>query len=208
METNQCDFSPLKLEVKNQLLQINVSIDMLLTGLDHDATHCMLNEFHNMRERFVETESLASTFYLKCYLAPYTAKYDELSQAIIHLSQRRHGALIVIRRSDPIDSFITPGVIVAATLTHALLESIFIPGSPLHDGAVFIQDDMIFSAANVLPLTQRIHTQEKMGTRHRAGLGLSELCDALVIIVSEETGQASFSLNGNLYPFSPQRPIG
>lgn len=203
MDEIKCDFSPMIVEVKNRLLQISLSTEALINGLDHDAGNCLLNEFHSMKEQFVETESLASTFYLKCYLSPYTAKYNELSQAIAHLSQRRNGALLVVQRSDQLDRFITPGVPVSAMLTHSLLESIFTPGGPLHDGAVVIQGDKIISAANVLPLTQRETEQKKLGTRHRAGLGLSELCDALVIIVSEETGQASFSLNGNLYPFSP-----
>lgn len=203
MDESKCDFSPMKAEVKNRLLHLSTSIEALRKGLDHESNNCLLKEFHSMKEQFVEAETLASTFYLKCYLAPYTAKYDELSQAITNLSYRRHGALLVVQRSDSIDQFLTPGVLVAATLTHSLLESIFIPGGPLHDGAVLIHNDKIVSAANVLPLTQRVNEQKKMGTRHRAGLGLSELCDALVIIVSEETGQASFSLSGNLYPFSP-----
>ncbi|MFX3632792.1 MAG: sporulation-specific diadenylate cyclase CdaS [Candidatus Pristimantibacillus sp.] len=203
MDEIKCDFSPMKVEVKNRLLQLNASIEALIKGLDHEAGNCMLNEFHSMKEQFVYTESIASTFYLKCYLAPYTDKYDELSKAISHLSQRRHGALIIIQRTDPIDLYITPGVQITASLTHSLLESLFIPGGPLHDGAVLVQGDKIISAANVLPLTHRETEQRKLGTRHRAGLGLSERCDALVIIVSEETGQASFTLSGSLYPFSP-----
>ncbi|NIK76817.1 uncharacterized protein (TIGR00159 family) [Paenibacillus castaneae] len=203
MDENKCDFSPMQVEVKDRLQQLSLSIETLIKGLEHSDTNCLLNEFHHAKEKFIETESLASTFYLKCYLAPYTDKYNELSKAISNLSHRRHGALLIVERSDPIGPFVTPGVNLAATLTHLLLESIFIPGGPLHDGAVLIQGDQIVSAGNVLPLTNRVSEQKKLGTRHRAGLGLSELTDALVIIVSEETGQASFSLNGNLYPFSP-----
>jgi len=204
MDESKCDFSPMKKEVKNRLQHLNISIESLITGLEYEGSSCLLNEFHNMKKRFIETESLASTFYLKCYLAPYTDKYEELSKAITNLSIRRHGALIVIQRSDPIDSFITSGIMVTATLTHSLLESIFIPGGPLHDGAVLIKDDKIISASNILPLTLKVvNKQEKMGTRHRAGLGLTEVSDALVIIVSEETGQSSFSLSGSLFPFSP-----
>jgi len=203
MDEIKCDFSPMKVEVNSKLLLLRTAIEALIKDLDHDAGNCLLNEFHSMKEQVLETESIATTFYLKCYLAPYTAKYDELSKAISHLSQRHHGALIVVQRSDRIDSLITHGVMITATLTHSLLESIFTPGGPLHDGAVLIQNDKIISAGNVLPLTQRESEHKKLGTRHRAGLGLSEVSDALVIIVSEETGQASFSLEGNLYPFSP-----
>ncbi|MGO4697576.1 sporulation-specific diadenylate cyclase CdaS [Paenibacillus sp. 2TAB26] len=203
MDEIKCDFSPMKVEVKSKLLHLRESLESLIKNLDHDAGNCLLNEFHSMKEQVIETESIATTFYLKCYLAPYTAKYDELSHAISHLSKRRHGALLVVQRSDSIDRYITHGVLISAMLTHSLIESIFTPGGPLHDGAVLIQNDKIISAGNVLPLTQRDSEQKKLGTRHRAGLGLSELSDALVIIVSEETGQASFSLEGNLYPFSP-----
>ena len=85
-------------------------------------------------------------------------------------------------------------------MSSALLESIFYSGNPLHDGAVLIRNHEIISAANILPVSDRKSNVKKLGTRHRAALGISELTDALVLVVSEETGRATFALDGNLYP--------
>lgn len=197
-----CDFSPLKVELKEKLLNISAMIEESVEGLEAEHT-CMLNEFQRIKEKFVEAESLAATFYLNCYLSAYTDKYAEISSAVRHLSLRRHGALIVVEREQDIGSFITPGVHIGAELTHSLLETIFIPGGPLHDGAVLIRLNKILSAANVLPLASIATGEKKLGTRHRAALGLSEQSDALVIVVSEETGQSSFALGGSMYSFTP-----
>ncbi|MFP3670953.1 diadenylate cyclase, partial [Priestia sp. SIMBA_032] len=80
-----------------------------------------------------------------------------------------------------------------------LLESIFYPGNPLHDGAVLVKNNHIVSAANILPLTKSTEVDPELGTRHRAAIGLSEKSDALILVVSEETGRTSFALNGILY---------
>lgn len=136
------------------------------------------------------------------HLSPYTDKYSELSICVQNMSQRRHGGLIVIQRNDSLDDLIQTGISIQAELTHSLLESIFFPGNPLHDGAVMVNGNQIVSAANILPLTNRIFGDKKLGTRHRSALGLSERSDALVLIVSEETGQVSFACEGNLYPIN------
>ncbi|MCA0755174.1 sporulation-specific diadenylate cyclase CdaS [Paenibacillus sp. N4] len=156
----------------------------------------------NNNEFIVSAVTLASTYYLSCFLAPYTNKYYEISKAINHLSLKRQGALIVIQREDPIDKWITPGIPLSAEITSSLLESIFVTGSPLHDGAVLIHQDIIVSAANILPLTEKFYGTEKMGTRHRAAVGMSEHTDSLILVVSEETGKSSFCLDGKLYPFT------
>ena len=87
-------------------------------------------------------------------------------------------------------------------MTNSLLESIFYPGNPLHDGAVLIKGDKIYSAANVLPLSNVVLGGKKLGTRHRAALGLSEKSDALVLVVSEESGIISFAIDGSLFSIS------
>ena len=195
-----CDHSSLKRDLRIGLSSLSQNIHRLLDGLE-DENHCMLSEFERIGERFGEIESLAASFYLRCYLASFTNRYRELALAVRHLSARRHGALAVIERSEPIGHLITPGIRIDAELTHCLLESIFIPGSPLHDGAAIISGDKIVAAASVLPLSAREHRGGKEGTRHRAARGMSERCDALVIVVSEETGKSSFAMNGQLYPF-------
>lgn len=201
MEQDNCDFSPLKEQLKIEMEQIRQSIASMTSKLDND-NYCLLNDFEFVKDKIMETESLAAAYYLKCHLSSYTNKYSELSMSVHHLARRRHGALLIVQRADPILHLITQGVRIDAELTHSLLETIFVPGGPLHDGAVFVQSDKIISAGNVLPLAGLETGERKLGTRHRAAIGLTEQCDALVLVVSEETGQSSFSIDGKLYPFS------
>ncbi|SFS30723.1 sporulation-specific diadenylate cyclase CdaS [Marininema halotolerans] len=197
---NNCDFSPLKEKIKESLAGISVQINGIAQAI-HVDQGCLLKEFSEIRERFTHIESVAASFYLRCYLAPYTDLYVELAKSIEHLSVRRHGALIVVRRNEDPHPWLQHGVPVGASFTDSLMESIFYPGSPLHDGAVLIVGDQIVSAAHVLPLTNRSIEGRKLGTRHRAAIGITEQCDALSIVVSEETGRPSFAVNGELYSF-------
>lgn len=199
MMHRNCDVSPLLEKLREDLEQISADIEESLNSLG-DQTYCLLGKFEQIRERFSLIETTAASFYLMCYLSPFTDKYLDLSVSIQHLSEKRHGALIVVQREDQLDSYIQRGTPIDAHLSSSLLESIFYPGSPLHDGAVLIQSNQIVSAANVLPLSQIAPGGRKLGTRHRAALGLTERSDALVLVVSEETGKASFAMNGRLYP--------
>ncbi|WP_134699555.1 sporulation-specific diadenylate cyclase CdaS [Ammoniphilus sp. YIM 78166] len=202
MESLNCDFSPLKIQLKEDLQQLVNQIQECLDELDNEE-YCLLRKFEQIRRAFAQNEATASSFYLNCYLSPFTDKYVDLSITLQNLAERRHGALIVIERSDSLDGILHSGTPIGATLSHFLLESIFAPGSPLHDGAVLIRSNQIVSAANVLPLSNAMREMEKLGTRHRAALGLTECSDALVLVVSEETGKASFALSGRLYPIVP-----
>ena len=123
-----------------------------------------------------------------------------------HLAEEKHGALIVIERADPLDGMIQKGTSLHAEISSALIESIFYPGNPLHDGAVLVRENRVVSAANVLPLTTK-HVDLKYGTRHRAAMGLSAVTDALVLVVSEETGKMSFAKDGGLYPLVSTRAL-
>ncbi|UPW81672.1 sporulation-specific diadenylate cyclase CdaS [Lysinibacillus sp. Ag94] len=201
MDPTNCDFSPMKQTLKEELLQVIHSLQQSVEAMDTD-TNCLLGNFEKIKEKFVTIEMKAATFYLNCYLSPFTEKYPELSHSVQNMSKRRHGGLIVIEREDSVASIIQPGIHIGAEVTHSLLESIFFPGNPLHDGAVLISQNQIKSAANVLPLSERYTGEKKLGTRHRAALGLSEVSDALVMIVSEETGRISFAFKGNLYPIT------
>ncbi|MFC7439628.1 sporulation-specific diadenylate cyclase CdaS [Laceyella putida] len=199
MRAKDCDFSTLKAQLRQNLLAISDEIDRFLKLVD-DEHNCLLGELRSLRNQIVLSEALASSFYLQCYLSPFTTKYLGLLSSIAHLSQRKHGVLIVVQRKDPLVAWLAHGTLIQAEFSSSLLESIFYPGSPLHDGAVLIKDDKIISAAHVLPLSNKeVEDDQKLGTRHRAALGLSEKCDAIVIVVSEETGRASFALNGKLY---------
>lgn len=196
-----CDSSSMRQKLKADLHRVAERMNVTLSRFDNDHA-CLLGQFAEIRAEIKQIEVLASSFYLDCYLSPFTEKFTELSASVQHLSDRRYGALIVIERETSLDSIIHSGVAVDARITHALLESIFIPGAPLHDGAVLIRGNQIVSAGNVLPLSQVEVHERKMGTRHRAAIGLSELTDAVVLIVSEETGQASFAIGGDLHPIN------
>ncbi len=122
---------------------------------------------------------------------------ESISQSIYRLSERRIGALVVLENQDSLEDLANKAVVVNAQFSPELLESIFITTTPLHDGAVIIRGTTILSAATILPLADdSTHLSKSMGTRHRAGLGISQLTDALVIVVSEETGKVSIARDG------------
>lgn len=191
----------MKQTIKEDLKEIITELQHSVEGMDLDSD-CLLGSLEHIKEKFMNVEMKAATFYLNCYLSPFTEKYLELSICVQNLSTRRHGGLIVIQREDKLDSLIQPGISIGAELTHSLLESIFFPGNPLHDGAVLVNHNHIESAANVLPLSHSYYGTKKIGTRHRAAIGLTERSDALVMVVSEETGRIAFAFNGSLYPLT------
>lgn len=122
----------------------------------------------------------------------------EITQALLSLARRRVGALIVFERKTGLKDFIDTGMSVDATVSGALLINIFEPNTPLHDGAVIIRGTRIVAAACVLALSDASNISRDLGTRHRAGLGVSESTDAVVLIVSEETGIISMAQAGKL----------
>lgn len=116
-------------------------------------------------------------------------------------SSSRTGALMVIERQTMLNDIIETGVVINADISTRLLGNLFYEGSPLHDGAVIIRGTKAYAASCVLPLTSRTNIGGNLGTRHRAGVGVSEVSDAFVIIVSEESGAISVVDNGHLYRF-------
>jgi diadenylate cyclase len=122
---------------------------------------------------------------------------DTVAVAAQQLAERRFGALLVIERSTPLGDFAASGVGVDALLSTDLLLNIFWPNSPLHDGAVIIHGDRVVAAAVVLPLA-RSPTVEHKGTRHRAAIGITEMSDAIAVVVSEETGTISLANAGRM----------
>lgn len=128
----------------------------------------------------------------------YSLMVGEIVRAVRILSKERIGALIVLERSTGLGEYIDTGVKVGALLSGELLVNIFIPRTPLHDGAVIIRGDRIMAAACVLPLTQGQNLSKTTGTRHRAGVGITEESDSLAVIVSEQTGKVSLAVEGVL----------
>jgi len=123
---------------------------------------------------------------------------EEIVRAAGELSHRRYGALIVLERETNLADLIEAGVVVDAQLSKDLLTSIFQPSSPMHDGAVVIQEGRVALAGCILPLTLRTDLPEGLGTRHRAAVGITEETDALVVVVSEETAKISVVLGGQM----------
>lgn len=120
-----------------------------------------------------------------------------LTKAVFDLSKEKTGALIVIARRNNLQDYFSKGTPIDGIITHSLILNSFIDGTPLHDGALIIQDGRIKAGNCVLPLTEQ-SISHKYGTRHRAALGISEECDAISIVVSEETGDISICENGKL----------
>lgn len=123
---------------------------------------------------------------------------QQLAKAVQYMAKRRIGALISIQMDTELDEFIGTGIALDADISSELLINIFIPNTPLHDGAVIIRDYKLASAASYLPLSESTLISKELGTRHRAAIGLSEVTDAVTIIVSEETGGVSISYKGEL----------
>lgn len=123
---------------------------------------------------------------------------EEIVEALYSLSRQKIGALIIMERETRISDIINTGTIIDAEISRQLLINIFIPNTPLHDGAVVIRDSKV-SGACFLPLTESKDLSKDLGTRHRAGIGVSEVSDCITLIVSEETGGVSIAKAGKLY---------
>lgn len=122
----------------------------------------------------------------------------EIVTAVDTMSKEKTGVLIAIEQTTGLGEVISNGTLIDAKISAALLENIFVVNTPLHDGATIIRNDRIVAAGCVLPLTTNNIVNKKLGTRHRAAIGLSENSDALLIVVSEETGTISLAVNGRL----------
>jgi len=127
-----------------------------------------------------------------------TAPLNELALAVQALASKRIGALIAIERKDSLAAWADTGIPLDAQFSYDLMLNIFIPGTPLHDGAVVLRGSQIVAASCFLPLTTRHRLSSELGTRHRAAIGLTEEADALVIVVSEETGTISLAVEEQL----------
>jgi len=123
---------------------------------------------------------------------------EEVVEACTRLSDRRHGGLIVFERDTGLQDVIDTGVSVDAEVSSELLLTIFYPNTALHDQAVIIRGDRLAAASCVLPLSERLATSHVLGTRHKAGIGVTERSDAVAVIVSEETGVISVAHNGRM----------
>lgn len=139
------------------------------------------------QRNWLSTEATAESFQL-----------DELVNAVFAMAAEKVGSLIVIERNTGLKSYVESGVTVDSGISEELIRTIFYPLTPLHDGALIIQEGRISGAACYLPLSDSKQLQKQHGARHRAGLGIAEETDALVIVTSEERGEISIMVNGRL----------
>ncbi|MCR1797663.1 diadenylate cyclase CdaA [Staphylococcus warneri] len=147
-------------------------------------------------------EQLGRGSFLKRYTNAYTKDEEKLiqsvSKAVQYMAKRRIGALIVFEKETGLQDYIETGIPMDSKISQELLTNVFIPNTPLHDGAMIIQGTKIAAAASYLPLSDSVKISKSLGTRHRAAVGISEVSDAFTVIVSEETGDVSVTFDGKL----------
>ena len=148
-------------------------------------------------------EKLGGTSFFKVFVQDSAPQAESVAEAVAAacaaMKSRKIGALIVFERTTPLGDMIRTGTdLGAANVDAGLLVNIFIPNTPLHDGAVMIRENKVAAAGCILPLSENPHLSQELGTRHRAALGVTENSDAVVAVVSEETGKISFAEHGEL----------
>lgn len=139
-----------------------------------------------------------SLFSIRKKSDPVEDTVEEIAEAVEYMSRRHIGALISIEKESPLTGYIKTGIPIDAKISSEIIINAFIPNTPLHDGAMIIDDFRIASAASYLPLSESPAIPKKYGTRHRAAIGLSEETDAITVVVSEETGAISIAHRSNL----------
>jgi len=152
-------------------------------------------EIRRFIERIGASKNFLSAFIVK---EKQVSNVKKIMMGIDIMLQQKIGSLIVIERNSSLDEYISSGITLDADISSELLASLFWPGSPTHDGAVIIRDTKLVSAGCVLPLSSSTYIERRLGTRHRAAIGLSELSDAVIIVLSEETGVMSLVENGTM----------
>lgn len=180
----------LKLEMLNFILNKTLTIGLLSVVIIFQPEIRRALE-HLGRSAFEELHSIQD-------VENRNITVNEIVNAVDNLAASKTGALIVIEKVTRLGEILNSGTILDAKVTSNLLENIFVVNTPLHDGATIIRNDRILASGCVLPLTNNTSINKKLGTRHRAAIGLSEISDSIIIIVSEETGIVSLAINGKL----------
>lgn len=175
------------------LVQLQRMIDLLLGGLALSMLVIFAPDMHRAIARFAGTPLLGPLFGGRPSKAVAT-----VADAVMRLAQNRVGALIVFEREIGLRDIVERGVTLDAEVTAPLIESIFFPGSALHDGALVIRRERAVAAACFLPLSESPDVARNLGTRHRAALGITEESDAVAVVVSEETGKVTCCVDGRM----------
>ena len=177
------------------------TIHALLAWMINAGPVLLIVLFQSEIRRILEELGNNSVFDASAYLSQGDNNeqvIEEMILALEHMARRRVGALIVVERGTGLKDVVESGTRIDAEITAPLIENIFEPNTPLHDGAMIIRNDRIVAAACILQLSENSSISRELGTRHRAALGISETTDAVVLIVSEETGIISTAREGKL----------
>lgn len=162
-------------------------------------------EIRKRIEKIRRSRKWISTTNKATFKSPSTIK--NILTAVENLSKNKIGALIVFEFQESLDRYIESGIPIRAKITAELMLSLFSPGTPTHDGAIVIRDNQIAAAGCLLPLTESKVLDKRLGTRHRSAIGLSEITDAIIIIISEETGAISLAEDGKINRFLNREAI-
>ena len=166
-----------------------------------EMSRFLLSRVGQLRARLAQMERSLQTKHLSCCVFPKLSRPEEITKTLFQLSVRRIGALVAVESEMSLHDYAKTGTAIDAELSASLLLSLFYPGNPLHDGAVIIRKGRIVAGGCILPLSADHDTFKAMGlgTRHRARVGLSQVSDAIVFIVSEETGIISLAVSGQMF---------
>lgn len=185
--------------IVSEWLQLSVVNFILINTIQIGAT-ALLIIFQPELRRGLEHMGKSKFFDMFNMEDPHetTDLVEETCTAVAAMSKTKTGALIVFERKNIIEEYLTGGTLINAELSSELLENIFVPNTPLHDGAVIVKNEKIITAAAVLPLSSNKNLSKEFGTRHRAALGITEMSDSVALVVSEETGKISVAVGGEL----------
>lgn len=173
----------------------------LLSPRSCELSQTLLARVAQLCDALDEVERSLQQKHLSCCVFPQLQGAEEVASAVHQLRAGRIGALIAVEREMSLEDYAKSGSLLNAQLSAMLLISLFYPGNPLHDGAVIIRRDRILAAGCILPLSANHATfrAKGLGTRHRAAVGLSQVSDAIVFVVSEQTGNISVAVGGRLF---------
>jgi uncharacterized protein (TIGR00159 family) len=174
---------------------------LVLSSHSCELSRALLSRVTQLRDALDDVERFLQEKHLTCCVFPQLQGAGEVGRAIYQLGANRVGALIAVEREMSLEDYAKSGTLLNAQLSASLLLSLFYPGNPLHDGAVIIRGDKVLAAGCILPLSADdiFFRIRGLGTRHRAAVGLSQVSDAVVFIVSEQTGKISMALGGKLF---------
>lgn len=164
-------------------------------------------EIRRMLEHIGRSGKSVSGFILNPDAIDSDRVVSEITRAVLSMSRRRVGALIVVEQKTGLSDLMATGTVIDAYISGALIENIFEPNTPLHDGAVIIRDSRIHAAGCILPLSDDMNLARELGTRHRAAIGVSTVSDSVTIVVSEETGAISVAKDGKLVRYLDKKTL-